>query len=157
MTPQSTGITQRRTVFCMFYSVLFMYGTPSCTQHRHTRERSSNRWWHMPTHSTIPNLLWRLHISCMRRFWGASLRVPGMGCLQARPHQKNIVIPWGFGKFSNPHRGFAQIWIFLVVWKYLFRGFNFEICQIGVWIFWITQWWFWIFLNHPKVVWSFIK
>jgi len=29
-----------------------------------------------------------------------------------RSHQKNIVIVWGFWKFSNPHRGFAQIFIF---------------------------------------------
>ena len=34
-----------------------------------------------------------------------------------------------------------------MVWEYLLRGFNFEICQIGVWIF----------LNHPKVVLDFFK
>ena len=28
------------------------------------------------------------------------------------PHQKNIVIVWGFWKFSNPLRGSAQICIF---------------------------------------------
>jgi len=85
MTPESTGTTRRRTGIFIVYSVWFTSGTPSCTPHRHTRERSSNRWWHMPTDSTIPNLLWRFDISGMSRFGGAYLRVPGMGCLQSRP------------------------------------------------------------------------
>ena len=85
MTPESTGTTRRRTGIFIIYSVLFTSGTPSCTPHRHTRERSSNRWWHMPTDSTIPNLLWRLDIACMCCFWGASPRVPGMDCLPPRP------------------------------------------------------------------------
>ena len=52
-------------------------------------------------------------------------------------HQKNIVI--GVLEIFKPHRGFAQIFKFLGVWKYLFRGFDFEICQIGVLIFGITK------------------
>ena len=42
-----------------------------------------------------------------------------------------------------------------MVWEYLLRGFNFEICEIGVLIFFNLPKVVWIFLNHPKVVWSF--
>jgi len=85
VTPQVSGITLTFAGCYSFYWLFFMNGTPSCTLHRYTRERSSNRWWHTPTYSTILNPFWRPDISSIRRFWGAFLRVPGMGCLQPRP------------------------------------------------------------------------
>ena len=84
-TPQVSGTTPTPSVGHNFYWLVFMNGTPSCTQHRHTRERSSNMWWHMPTHSTILNPFWRPDISSIPRFWGVFLHVSDMGCLQPRP------------------------------------------------------------------------
>ena len=40
---ESTDTTRRRTGIVIVYSVLITNGIPSCTPHRHTRERSSNR------------------------------------------------------------------------------------------------------------------
>jgi len=66
-TPQDSDITPTFAVCHIFYWLFFMHGTPSCTQHRYTRERNSNRWWHTPTHSTILNPLWRPDISAFTR------------------------------------------------------------------------------------------